>query len=137
MNIEYTTKHFDLGDGMREFVEGKLVKVVKFVEEPVEIRVTLTPRRTATSPSCTSPTATGSHKLPRKRRRCTTRSTPRSRRSRNRRAGCAKSWSTSAAGRSGTAPKTNTGRSTSSIAAVSARRADIGWSRPRGCRSSR
>lgn len=40
MNIEYTTKHFDLGDGMRELVEGKLGKVVKFVEEPVEIRVT-------------------------------------------------------------------------------------------------
>jgi putative sigma-54 modulation protein len=41
MNIEYMTKHFELGDTMRELVEGKLGKVVKFVEEPVEIRVTL------------------------------------------------------------------------------------------------
>lgn len=41
MNIEYTTKHFELGDGIRELVEGKLGKVAKFVEEPVEIRVIL------------------------------------------------------------------------------------------------
>ncbi|MCB1054077.1 MAG: ribosome-associated translation inhibitor RaiA [Acidobacteria bacterium] len=41
MNIEYFGKHFDLTDGIKQFTESKLEKVIRFVDEPVEIRVTL------------------------------------------------------------------------------------------------
>lgn len=42
MNIEYVGRNFDVDDQVRELIAGKLEKkVVKFVEEPVEIRVTL------------------------------------------------------------------------------------------------
>ena len=41
MNIEYTARHYDLTDDIRSFTEKKLGKVVKFVEEPVEVRVIL------------------------------------------------------------------------------------------------
>jgi putative sigma-54 modulation protein len=40
MNIEYVARHFDLNDQIREHSEDKLQKVLKFLEEPIEIRVT-------------------------------------------------------------------------------------------------
>ena len=41
MNIEYTGRNLHVDDPMREFVEQKLQKMAKFVEEPVEVRVIL------------------------------------------------------------------------------------------------
>lgn len=41
MNIEYVGRGYSLDDRIRSFVETKLEKVDKFLEEPVEIRVTL------------------------------------------------------------------------------------------------
>lgn len=41
MNIEYVARHYDLTDRVREYAEGKLKKVMKFVDEPIEIRVSL------------------------------------------------------------------------------------------------
>ena len=42
MNIEYVGKQFDLSESIRDFTEGKLAKLERFVEDPVEVRVTLT-----------------------------------------------------------------------------------------------
>lgn len=41
MNIEYVGRGYSLDDRIRSFVENKLEKVDKFLEEPVEIRVIL------------------------------------------------------------------------------------------------
>jgi putative sigma-54 modulation protein len=41
MNIEYVARNYPLGDAIRGFTESKLQKVTKFLEEPVEVRVTL------------------------------------------------------------------------------------------------
>lgn len=41
MNIEYTARHFRLRDDLRSLVAGKIDRVVKFVDEPIEVRVTL------------------------------------------------------------------------------------------------
>lgn len=41
MNIEYVGRGYSLDDRIRDVVEGKLDKIEKFLEEPVEIRVTL------------------------------------------------------------------------------------------------
>jgi putative sigma-54 modulation protein len=41
MNIEYVGRGYTLDDRIRGFVKDKLEKVDKFLEEPVEIRVTL------------------------------------------------------------------------------------------------
>ncbi len=42
MNIEYVGRNFEVDDNVRAFTEGKLAKkVTKFVDDPVEIRVTL------------------------------------------------------------------------------------------------
>ncbi len=41
MNIEFSTRNFKANDRVREYASGKLGKVAKFVEEPVEARVTL------------------------------------------------------------------------------------------------
>ncbi|HMB55166.1 MAG TPA: ribosome-associated translation inhibitor RaiA [Thermoanaerobaculia bacterium] len=41
MNIEFVGRHYDIDDRTRQFTEEKLDKVMKFLEEPVEIRVTL------------------------------------------------------------------------------------------------
>lgn len=41
MNIEYVGKHFDLSDSIKDFTASKLDKVTRFVDEPVELRVTL------------------------------------------------------------------------------------------------
>lgn len=41
MHVEYVARHFDLTDEIRDYTEKKLIKVERFVEEPVEIRVTL------------------------------------------------------------------------------------------------
>ncbi len=41
MNIEYVARHYDLNDRVREYAEGKLNKVTKFLDEPIEIRVSL------------------------------------------------------------------------------------------------
>ena len=45
MNIEYVARHYELDDSIREYTEDKLSKVTKFVEEPVEIRVTFETRK--------------------------------------------------------------------------------------------
>lgn len=41
MNIEYVSRNFDLDDPVREYAESKLGKVVKFLEEPIEMRLSL------------------------------------------------------------------------------------------------
>lgn len=41
MNIEFVGRNFEIDDRVRGYAEGKLGKVTKFVQEPVEIRVTL------------------------------------------------------------------------------------------------
>ena len=41
MNIEFVGRNVEIDDRVRSFAEGKLGKVTKFVQEPVEIRVTL------------------------------------------------------------------------------------------------
>jgi putative sigma-54 modulation protein len=41
MKIDYTGRNVHIDDGLREFVERKLAKVTKFVDEPVEVRLIL------------------------------------------------------------------------------------------------
>lgn len=41
MNIDYVARNFELDGRIREFTADKLSKVIKFLDEPVEIRVTL------------------------------------------------------------------------------------------------
>lgn len=41
MNIEYVARHFRLDDEIREYAGKKLNKAVKYLEEPIEIRVIL------------------------------------------------------------------------------------------------
>lgn len=41
MNIEYVGRNYSLDDRIREYTEDKLHKVTKFLEEPVDVRVTL------------------------------------------------------------------------------------------------
>lgn len=41
MNVEYVARNFEMDDRIREFTNDKLAKVIKFLDEPVEIRVTL------------------------------------------------------------------------------------------------
>lgn len=41
MNIEYVGRNVDIDERLRHFTEGKLAKVEKFLQEPVEVRVTL------------------------------------------------------------------------------------------------
>jgi putative sigma-54 modulation protein len=41
MNIEFVGRHYDLDHRIREFTQDKLKKVIKFLEEPIDVRVTL------------------------------------------------------------------------------------------------
>ena len=41
MQIEYIGRNFHVDDRLRSHVESKLPKIAKFVEEPIEVRVTL------------------------------------------------------------------------------------------------
>jgi putative sigma-54 modulation protein len=41
MNIDYVGRNYTIDDRMRQLTEDKLGKVIKFLDEPVEIRVTL------------------------------------------------------------------------------------------------
>ncbi len=41
MNIEYVARNFTLQESVRQFTADKLRKATKFLEEPVEVRVTL------------------------------------------------------------------------------------------------
>lgn len=41
MNIEFVARNYRLDDRIRTFTSDKLHKVIKFLEEPVEVRVTL------------------------------------------------------------------------------------------------
>ncbi len=41
MNVEYVGRHVQLNDEIRSFAERKLGKVTKFLEEPIEVRITL------------------------------------------------------------------------------------------------
>ena len=41
MKIEYVARHFEIDEDIRTYTESKLRKVERFVEEPVDIRVTL------------------------------------------------------------------------------------------------
>ena len=41
MNIEFQSRHYELDDEIREYANRKLEKVTRFLEEPIEIRVTL------------------------------------------------------------------------------------------------
>lgn len=41
MNIEYTGRNFSIDDRVRDFTEDKLRRLEKFLQDPVEVRVTL------------------------------------------------------------------------------------------------
>ena len=41
MNIQYTSRHFHLDDRVRDFADGKIAKLDRFLEEPVEAQLTL------------------------------------------------------------------------------------------------
>lgn len=41
MNIEYVGRNVQASESLQEFSEDKLGKVLKFIEEPIEVRVTL------------------------------------------------------------------------------------------------
>ncbi len=41
MKVEYSARHFELDDRVREFTEGKLRKLEKFLQEPIDARVAL------------------------------------------------------------------------------------------------
>ena len=41
MNIEFVGRGYSLDDRIRDYIEGKLGKMNKFLEEPIELRVTL------------------------------------------------------------------------------------------------
>ncbi len=41
MKIEFTGRHYHVGDRAKKFTEGKLAKLGKFLEEPVEVKVIL------------------------------------------------------------------------------------------------
>jgi putative sigma-54 modulation protein len=41
MNIEYVGRNYELDDRVRRYAESKLAKLEKFLQEPVEVRVTL------------------------------------------------------------------------------------------------
>ena len=41
MNIDYVARNCNLDDRVRSFTEGKLQKVTKFLDEPLEIRVSM------------------------------------------------------------------------------------------------
>ncbi len=41
MKVEYVARHYELNDQVREFTENKLRKLDKFLQEPVDARVTL------------------------------------------------------------------------------------------------
>ncbi|MFQ5527799.1 MAG: ribosome hibernation-promoting factor, HPF/YfiA family [Thermoanaerobaculia bacterium] len=41
MNIDYVARHFSLDDSVRDYAERKLAKALKYLEEPIEIRLIL------------------------------------------------------------------------------------------------
>ncbi len=41
MKVEYVARHYDLNERVREFTESKLRKLDKYLQEPVDARVTL------------------------------------------------------------------------------------------------
>lgn len=41
MNVEYFGHHYHFDDDLREYTHGKLQKLTKFLDDPVEIRVTV------------------------------------------------------------------------------------------------
>lgn len=41
MNIEYVGRNVAVDDALRRYTEDKLAKVLKFLDEPVEVRLTL------------------------------------------------------------------------------------------------
>lgn len=41
MNVEYFGHHFHVTEEVRQFTEAKLKKVLKFLDEPIEIRITI------------------------------------------------------------------------------------------------
>lgn len=41
MNVEYFGHHYHVDDELRSFTAGKLKKLTRFVEEPIDVRVTL------------------------------------------------------------------------------------------------
>lgn len=41
MNIEYVSRNFELDDDLRQYATSKLEKLARFLDEPVELRVTL------------------------------------------------------------------------------------------------
>lgn len=41
MNIDYVARNFDLDERVRSYAEGKMRKVTKFLDEPVEIRLSV------------------------------------------------------------------------------------------------
>lgn len=41
MNIKYVARHFEMNEELRDFTEGKLRKIEKFVDEPFDVHVIL------------------------------------------------------------------------------------------------
>ena len=41
MKVEYVARHYELNDQVREFTEGKLRKLDKYLQDPVDARITL------------------------------------------------------------------------------------------------
>ncbi len=39
MKVDYTCRHYHLDDRTKEYTESKLAKLVKFLEEPIDVRV--------------------------------------------------------------------------------------------------
>jgi putative sigma-54 modulation protein len=49
MNIEYVGRNVQVDDQLRSFTQGKLQKVLKFLDEPIEVHVTLEAERHETT----------------------------------------------------------------------------------------
>lgn len=41
MNIEYVGRNYEIDDKLKDYTDAKLQKVLKFLEEPIEVQVTL------------------------------------------------------------------------------------------------
>jgi len=42
MNIDFTGRHFQLDDQVKDYTQGKIGKIVRFLDEPIDIQVVLT-----------------------------------------------------------------------------------------------
>jgi putative sigma-54 modulation protein len=45
MNVEYVGRGYDVDERLKDYTDGKLTKILKFLQEPIEIQVTLAEER--------------------------------------------------------------------------------------------